>query len=141
MKEKEYFRLVKEAEQRFQADLAALKRVWKLSHGGPPPMPKVTRTAPANPLARAVEATNRVIATVEKNVQVMNVARIVAEIVSKIDREFTIHDIAKAIRESYPGVEFQFIYLSSVLVRMKAKGVIKPAKERAGGEPTTYIRA
>ena len=57
------------------------------------------------------------------------------------DSEFNIHDIAKSLRNNYPGVKFNMAYLSSVLMRIRETESIKVAKEREGTEAAKYKRA
>jgi len=75
--------------------------------------------------------------------QKVNVRKIVEEIISKMDAdsEFNIHDIAKSLRNNYPGVKFNMAYLSSVLMRIRETESIKVAKEREGTEAAKYKRA
>lgn len=141
MKEKEYFKLLKEAEDRYRRDIDSIKQVWRLANGGPPPMSRVQKTSA--PMPHVTLLPNK--GTQELGTKVasksVNVAALVTEIVAKLDATFTIHDIAKNLRESYPDVKFNMLYLSSVLMRMRTRGVIELHKERAGSEAASYIRA
>ena len=121
MNEKQYLKLLKEAEARYLKDVEAIKRVWRLTVGG---------SAPHQSNDRAVQTPGGV-----------NVAAAVLDIIKKTVGEFSIHDIAEGLKGAHPEIKFQLPYLSSVFMRLKKKTVVRMIQERRGNEPAKYVRA